>query len=385
LNSSQERYKTRKHIASSFSLKNLRYAQEIIYKALEVLGSILERHESESNPIDISTAVLHLSFDIITESSFNTNFDTQRAYDESLRLHNGDHSGDHKEPNEGLQFFHDNVLFTKECMKHTLNPFRKFFFWLPESREAEDRRQNIIRFSTRLMEAYARPSSEEREDLSIMGRIMSCQYPDEKSRIQDILVFLVGGHETSSHTISFLLLALVRHPEVLRKLQCELDALIPTASKHNSELFPTASALLNLPYLDMCIRESLRLWPVAGAGPKRILVQDVEYEGMTLPKGSIFHAHFYSMFRQPWIDRAEEFLPERWEETNPQLPHLKSMLMPFNVGTRQCIGQNLAKMELAMVTAYLTRFFDFELLSEPSTDVFLTVKAHNVVCRIKSR
>jgi cytochrome P450 len=61
------------------------------------------------------------------------------------------------------------------------------------------------------------------------------------------------------------------------------------------------------------------------------------------------------------------------------------MLMPFNVGTRQCIGQNLAKMELAMVTAYLTRFFDFELLSEPSTDVFLTVKAHNVVCRIKSR
>jgi cytochrome P450 len=380
LNSSQERYKIRKHIASSFSLKNLKYTQRIIYKALEVLGTILERHENESNPIDISTAILHLSFDIITESSFNTNFNTQRSHDESLNRCE-DHA---EEKNEGLQFFHDNVLFTKECMKHTLNPFRKYFFWLSESREAEQRRQNIIKFSSRLMESYVKPPEVE-DDLSIMGRIMSCQYADEKSRLQDIIVFLVGGHETSSHTISFLLLALIRHPQVLHKLHTELDALIPTASKHSSELFPTASALLNLPYLDMCIKESLRLWPVAGGGPKRILVKDVEYHGMALPKGSIFHAHFYSMFRQPWIDRAEEFLPERWEETNPQLPDLKAMLMPFNVGTRQCIGQNLAKMEMAMVTAYLMRFFDFELLSDPSTDIFLTVKATNVVCRIKSR
>jgi cytochrome P450 len=361
----------------SFSLKNLKYTQKIIYKALEVFGTILERHEKDSTPIDLSTAILHLSFDIITESSFNTNFNTQTHHDESLRNPN-------QSKNEGLQFFHDNILFTKECMKNTVNPFRKFMFWLPEPREAERCRQNIIKFATKIMKSYVKPSEQE-EDLSIMGRIMSCQYPDEISRIQDILVFLVGGHETSSHTISYLILALIRHPRALQKLHCELDGAVSKESKHNSELFPSASVLLSLPYLDMCIKESLRLWPVAGAGPRRILVEDIEYCGMTLPKGSIFQSHLYSMFRQPWIDRPDEFLPERWEESNPQLQDLKAMLMPFNVGTRQCIGQNLAKMEMAMVAAYLMRFFEFELLSEPYTDVFLTLKASNIILKVKSR
>lgn len=361
----------------SFSLKNLKYTQQIIYKALEALGAILERHEQDSTPIDLSTAILHLSFDIITESAFNTNFNTQVHYDESLR-------NSVQSENEGLQFFYDNILFTKECMKNTLNPFRKFMFWLTEPREAERCRQNIIKFATKIMNSYMKPSDKE-EDLSIMGRIMSCQYPDEKSRIQDILVFLVGGHETSSHTISFLILALIRHPRVLHKLHCELDRAVSKESKHNSELFPSASVLLSLPYLDMCIKESMRLWPVAGAGPKRILVEDIEYRGMTLPKGSVFHSHLYSMFRQPWINQPDEFLPERWEESNPQLQDLKSMLMPFNVGTRQCIGQNLAKMEMVMVAAYLMRFFEFELISEPSTDVFLTVKASNIILKVKSR
>lgn len=361
----------------SFSLKNLKYTQQIIYKALDILGVILERHEAESNPIDISTAILNLSFDIITESSFNVNFNTQIHHEEAR-------NNSASSLNEGLQFFHDNILFTKECMKNTLNPFRKFMFWLPESQEAELCRRNIIKFATKIMNSYQKPSGGE-DDLSIMGRIMSCEYPDERSRIQDILVFLVGGHETSSHTISYLLLALIRHPHVLKKLQGELDRAISKESKHNPDFFPSVNVLLSLPYLDMCIKESLRLWPVAGAGPKRILVQDVEYCGMTLPKGSIFHAHFYSMFRQPWVTQPDEFIPERWQESNPQYQDLKSMLMPFNVGTRQCIGQNLAKMEMAMVAAYLMRFFDFELISEPSTDVFLTVKASNILLKVKSR
>jgi cytochrome P450 len=381
LTGSQDRYKIRKHIAVSFSLKNLKYTQQIIYKALEVLGTILERHEATATPIDLSTAILHLSFDIITESSFNTNFNTQTHHDnEAKSLVNTPNHSD----NEGLQFFYDNILFTKECMKNTLNPFRKFMFWLPERGEAEKRRQNIIKFATKIMKSYVKPSEEE-EDLSIMGRIMSCEYAEEISRIQDILVFLVGGHETSSHTISYLILALIRHPRALQKLHCELDSAVSKESKHNSELFPSASALLSLPYLDMCIKESLRLWPVAGAGPKRILVEDINYCGMTLPKGSVFHSHLYSMFRQPWIDQPDDFLPERWEASNPQLQDLKAMLMPFNVGTRQCIGQNLAKMEMVMVAAYLMRFFEFELVSEPTTDVFLTLKASNIILKVKSR
>jgi cytochrome P450 len=54
------------------------------------------------------------------------------------------------------------------------------------------------------------------------------------------------------------------------------------------------------------------------------------------------------------------------------------MLMPFALGSRNCIGQNLAKVELSMIAAYLLRFFEFELLSEPKFQIFLTMKACNV-------
>lgn len=177
----------------------------------------------------------------------------------------------------------------------------------------------------------------------------------------------------------------MKHPKVLAELRVELDSAIPSYSRHSFDQFPSVSTLMSLPWLDKCIKESMRLWSVIGVGPKRLLIQDIEYEGKVLPKGSVVHAAFHSMFRQSWIDRCDDFVPERWDESNPQVCELKCMFMPFNVGTRQCIGQNLAKMEIVMVVAYLVRFFEFELVSEPSVEIFLTVKATNVLFKVKSR
>ena len=61
------------------------------------------------------------------------------------------------------------------------------------------------------------------------------------------------------------------------------------------------------------------------------------------------------------------------------------MLMPFAIGSRNCIGQNLAKTELCMIASYLLRFFEFELLSEPGYELFLTMKASNVQVRVHPR
>ena len=61
---------------------------------------------------------------------------------------------------------------------------------------------------------------------------------------------------------------------------------------------------------------------------------------MVIPAGSIVNVHFFSMFRSDWIADAETYDPDRWLDTNEQLPQLKEMFIPFSAGKRNCIGQN---------------------------------------------
>ena len=190
--------------------------------------------------------------------------------------------------------------------------------------------------------------------------------------------------ETSSHTVSYLILGMLRNPEVKKRLQAELDAAIPADTRQDVTKLNCAEVMA-LPYLSQCIKESMRLWNVIGVGPKRVLTQDIHYEGMLLPKGSLFHGALFSMVRQAWMDRPEEFLPERWSDANPQHTQLKEMNIPFGAGKRQCIGQNLARMEVALITAFTLRFFDFELLAEPQHQVFLTTKPVDMSVRVHLR
>lgn len=79
-----------------------------------------------------------------------------------------------------------------------------------------------------------------------------------------------------------------------------------------------------LPYLSGCIQESTRLYPVATASRRQTL-SEIQYEGITIPAGSTCTLAYYSMFRQPWIDQADKFLPERWSPDNPQEKELKQV------------------------------------------------------------
>lgn len=61
------------------------------------------------------------------------------------------------------------------------------------------------------------------------------------------------------------------------------------------------------------------------------------------------------MFRPPLLDGPEEFIPERWLQSNPQLPMLKETITPFSLRRRNCLGQNMAQFQLRMATAYFLR------------------------------
>ena len=61
------------------------------------------------------------------------------------------------------------------------------------------------------------------------------------------------------------------------------------------------------------------------------------------------------------------------------------MFMPFSVGRRNCIGQNLANVELVMIAAYMMRYYDFTLVSQPREELFLSFKAKDVMMEVQHR
>lgn len=159
--------------------------------------------------------------------------------------------------------------------------------------------------------------------------------------------------------------------------------------------------LAELKYLDCAMKEGMRLWPVAALGSFRLASKDIPYKKMIIPKGSTIMLPSYLIFRTAdikvtisftscffivsiilvnlWQD-PEKFLPERWLEDDPfgEKEKLKELFFPFALGKRNCVGQNLAKMELKLVLATLLRAFRFELQmgaeEEVVRDYFLTLK-----------
>ena len=125
-------------------------------------------------------------------------------------------------------------------------------------------------------------------------------------------------------------------------MQQELDLAFPDPSDIcDEQKFMKA----DLKYLTRVINEATRLNPVAAGGVAREMAEDMEYEGMLLPKGSTVIVHFYTMFRSH-ISQPDAFLPDRWDEAHPEYALLKSLFMPFSLGKRNCMGMNLAMLEM---------------------------------------
>ena len=80
----------------------------------------------------------------------------------------------------------------------------------------------------------------------------------------------------------------------------------------------------------------------------------------------------------------EGFDPERWAPDAVDADKLKELYMPFSLGKRNCVGQNLANLEAKLLLATLYKSFSFELTSEVVVDYFLTLKPVNAHMKVLS-
>lgn len=114
---------------------------------------------------------------------------------------------------------------------------------------------------------------------------------DENIIKEQIETILVAGNDTSTATISFAILMLAMHPEIQERVFRELYSIFENENENISE-----NHLNRMPYLDLVLKETLRLFP-AGPYPFRSATADVPIGNCTIPKNAIILLSIYSMQR----------------------------------------------------------------------------------------
>uniref|UniRef100_A0A8C1RIS2 unspecific monooxygenase n=1 Tax=Cyprinus carpio TaxID=7962 RepID=A0A8C1RIS2_CYPCA len=171
------------------------------------------------------------------------------------------------------------------------------------------------------------------------------------------LVFILGGYETTSTTLTFLLYNLATNPDCLEKLVEEIDTNFPPDTPI------TYDALMKMDYLEMAINESMRLLPTAPR-LERVCKKTVELNGVTIPKDTLVAIPTYVLYRDPQLwDSPDEFRPERFSpESKSEINQY--IFMPFGLGPRNCIGMRFAQMIMKLLVVKLLQNFSMETCKE---------------------
>ncbi|XVE87986.1 hypothetical protein DITRI_Ditri19aG0032100 [Diplodiscus trichospermus] len=122
------------------------------------------------------------------------------------------------------------------------------------------------------------------------------------------------------------------------------------------------SDLLKLTYLDMVVKESLRLHSIVPLLPRESM-EDITINGYFILKKSRVMANTWAMARDinVWSKNAKEFFPERFIDSNVDLRGHDFQLIPFGSGCRGCPGMQLGLITIHLVLAQLLHCFDWEL------------------------
>lgn len=177
---------------------------------------------------------------------------------------------------------------------------------------------------------------------------------------------LIGaGQDTVSTAMQWIILLLVKYPEIQAKLHAVIDKEV------GSDRLPTIEDRHCMPLMDAFIYEMMRFTSFVPVTIPHSTTADVTIEGLHIPKDTVVFVNQWSVNHDPlkWKD-PHIFDPTRFLDNKGALDKdLTNSVMIFSTGKRRCIGSQIAKVEVFLFTAILLHQCSFE--SDPSSVVSL--------------
>lgn len=223
--------------------------------------------------------------------------------------------------------------------------------WAPTPANRRLQRANAVLDRTVGRLVAARRAGAAQREPDVLDLLIAAR-DDEGRRLSDreirdeIVTFIVAGHETVAAAMTWCWALLAAHPDIQARLQAEVDGVVTDAPL-------TLDDLARLPFVRACVDESLRLYPPAWLISRRARTAD-ELSGAEIPAGSLIIMSPWIVHRHPeFWSHAATFDPQRFIDGG----HARHAFLPFGNGLRLCIGRDFAYAEaVALIARIAARF-----------------------------
>lgn len=253
--------------------------------------------------------------------------------------------------------------------------------------------QRIFEYSHQVVQEQERtPPS---DPPTIVRKYLDHRDEDGSALPYDIIIgetanLFFAGTDTTSNSLSFITWELASKPHVQQRLFEELKSHM---AKDENATPPPLQDVQTWPYLNAVIKEGLRKYAAAPSHMERVIPPGgLTLHGYYLPGGTIIGTQIYSIHRNERVfPNPDEYIPERWLPGN-ETEEMRKHYIPFGLGSRVCMGQYVAMMEMRLVLAALVRRYQilvpkgFDCASMEMKDFWLVFpKGHSLKLDIVER
>ncbi|KAI1771026.1 cytochrome P450 [Hypoxylon cercidicola] len=312
-------------------------------------------------PINVTTWFSHFAFDIMTDLAFGRSFDLTKNLNPSSKLHHA--------PSllsrgmSMLRFFMPAPWIGIFCIKAT--PY------IPVISRAWN---NAVGWAVDMCDVRLDQDKDidvdHRKDAFSRFTISAQRDKDEGSLDRfalygDAFTFAVAGSHTTSAALTMLFYELARRPELQERARREATQAGITAAAGDGQLATKnnmATTWENLPFLDGCINETMRLYPaLPTAGIRQTVGKPIKVGETWIPPHTIIVAPRWSIGRlESAFEQPQEFIPERWTTKSHMVKNPRAF-SPFANGRHTCPGKQLGLLEVRMAAAMILVSFEFSL------------------------
>ncbi|KAG6586408.1 Cytochrome P450 734A1, partial [Cucurbita argyrosperma subsp. sororia] len=330
----------RKIISPSFHMDNLKLLIPVMAKSVV---DMLEKWSAMSAAsgeveIEVSEWFQTLTEDVITRTAFGSSYEDGKAI---FRL-------------QAQQ-----MVLASQAFEKVFIPGYRF---LPTRTNVNSWRldREIRKSLLKLIDRRRESSIESSKDLLGLMIRASNTSPSSTITVNDIVEeckgFFFAGKQTTSNLLTWTMILMAMHP------QWQVKARDEVLRECGARDIPSKDNITKLKTLSMIVNESLRLYPPTVATIRQAKA-DVELGGYMIPRGTELLIPILAVHHDQkiWGNDVNEFNPGRFAEGVARAANHRVGFIPFGLGARTCIGQNLAILQAKLALAIILQRFSFRL------------------------
>ncbi|XP_012621955.1 cytochrome P450 2C21-like [Microcebus murinus] len=316
----------------------------------EVLYLVEALKKTNASPCDPTFLLACVPCNVICSVIFQTRFDYNDPKFQTL-----------------MKYFHENLLIVSSPWMQLYNAF-PLLHYLPGShkelfKNVACQKEFILEEIKQHQESLDINNPQDFIDYFLI-KMEKEKHNKQSEFTMDNLVITVwdmfsAGTETTSTTLRYGLLLLLKHPEVSAKVQEEIDRVI---GRHR---MPCMQDRSRMPYTDAVVHEIQRYIDLVPTNLPHAVTEDVQFREYFIPKGTTVLIHLSSvLYDDKEFPSPEKFDPGHFLDASGNFKK-SDYFMPFSAGKRVCVGESLARMELFLILTGILQNFTLKPLVDP--------------------